>query len=110
MTWRIKGGENPIFRFGWVRPRRRGLLARVGGVASVVDGSFETDPLGQIKTETPTSTDWYMGSGMYAYGYTWIMDNTNSNPNTIHLTPDTFVASPEGPQFLGQDTFTTRIQ
>jgi hypothetical protein len=77
----------------------------LAGVASVDDGSFESDPLGQIKTETPTSTGWYMGNGIYAYGYTWIMDNTNSNSATIHLTPGTFVPSPEGPQFLGQDSF-----
>ena len=77
----------------------------LAGVASVDDGSFESDPLGQIKTETPTSTGWYMGDGIYAYGYTWIMDNTNSNSATIHLTPGTFVPSPEGSQFLGQDSF-----
>ena len=59
------------------------------GVASVVDGSFESDPLGQITTETPTSTGWYMGSGPEAYGYTFIMNNDdNGRPDhTLNSTP-----------------------
>jgi hypothetical protein len=71
------------------------------GVASVVDGSFETDPLGQIKSETPTSTGWYMGSGPEAYGYTFIMNNANNSGQTINLS--TLSPTPEGSQFLGSD-------
>jgi hypothetical protein len=71
------------------------------GVASVVDGSFESDPLGQITTETPTSTGWYMGSGPEAYGYTFIMNNDNNGSDTIHLS--TLSPTTEGSQFLGSD-------
>ena len=52
------------------------------GVASVVDASFESDPLGQITTETPTSTGWYMGSGPRAVQRSLlnVMENIDLRP------------------------------
>jgi len=72
------------------------------GVVSVADGSFESNPIGEITTKTPTSTGWYMSSGApYSnYGYTWIL----SNSNTGHILLHPFTPTDEGVQFLAQDS------
>jgi hypothetical protein len=72
-------------------------------VVSVADGSFESNPIGQIKTLTPTSTGWYMSSGApySTYGYTWILNNLNTGA-AVKLHP--FTPTDEGVQFLAQDS------
>ena len=71
-------------------------------VVSVADGSFESNPIGEITTKTPTSAGWYMSSGApYSnYGYTWILDNSN----TGHILLHPFTPTDEGVQFLAQDS------
>jgi hypothetical protein len=78
----------------------------LAGVASVTDGDFELDPTGQITNVTPTSTGWYVIPEDHnsTHGYSFIMDNSNTTSETIHLHNNTFVPSPEPTQFLGQDS------
>jgi PEP-CTERM motif len=74
------------------------------GTASVTNGSFESSPLGQITSTTPTSSGWYMSSGApySTAGYTWIFSNGPPASNgTFSLYPITPTSA--GSQFLGSD-------
>jgi hypothetical protein len=81
-----------------------GLCAPALAVNLVADGSFESDALGQLGT---ASSPWFMGSGPFSPGYTWIFSNNAAggqpapSNGTFSLYPP--AATTEGTQFLGSD-------